>query len=226
MLALIWIQTVWHSDNILERFFFENVNFEKINRRQKKNKKLPRMQRIKQQITLQHVYFIWSFTSSQQFFSYVRIGLPGLNQYKQKLMCLAWGQNTVARVRLESATPQSWVKHSTTEPLCSITACDYPPLNTKEHMVNVLKFRTLFSFFSQIKRLVIRTGNHKILVRIANRKDLDKTTQSWDSGYISSNPCALLKKQSDLGLHCLFRPFWLAISVRCFRTSTVANNTD
>ena len=34
-------------------------------------------------------------------------------------MCLAQGQNTVTRVRLEPAAPRSQVKHSTTEPLCS-----------------------------------------------------------------------------------------------------------
>ena len=29
MLGLIWIQTVWHSDSIPGRIFFENVHFEK-----------------------------------------------------------------------------------------------------------------------------------------------------------------------------------------------------
>ena len=33
------------------------------------------------------------------------------------LMCLAQGHNAVNEVRLESATPQSRVKHCTTEPL-------------------------------------------------------------------------------------------------------------
>ena len=29
MLALIWVQTVWHSDSVPERFFFfHKVNFE------------------------------------------------------------------------------------------------------------------------------------------------------------------------------------------------------
>ena len=41
--------------------------------------------------------------------------------------------------------------------------------------------------------LVIRAGTHKMLVRIANREDP--------------------QKQSDLGLLCLFRPFWQATSV-------------
>ena len=40
-------------------------------------------------------------------------------------------------------------------------------------MVNVLKFRTPFSFCSQI-----RTGIQKMLVRIANREDLDQTASS------------------------------------------------
>ena len=38
---------------------------------------------------------------------------------KQGLMCLAQGHKTVRPVRLETATPQSRVKHSTTEPLRS-----------------------------------------------------------------------------------------------------------
>ena len=54
---------------------------------------------------------------SQQFFSYVGTGIPGL---KQGLMCLAQGHNTVMLVRLEPTTPLSRVKHSTTEPLHSL----------------------------------------------------------------------------------------------------------
>ena len=50
-------------------------------------------------------------------------------------MCLAQGHNTETLVRLEPAAPQSRVKHSTTEPLCSL----------------------------------------KMLVRIANRGDPDRT---------------------------------------------------
>ena len=34
----------------------------------------------------------------------------------------------------------------------------------------------------------------------------------------------LLQKQSDLGLHCLSRPFWQAASVLNFRTFTVLKN--
>ena len=51
--------------------------------------------------------------------------------------------------------------------------------------VNVLKFRTLFSFCS-----------HNMFVRIANRKD------------------------PDLGLHCLSRPFWQATCVQNFTILT------
>ena len=46
--------------------------------------------------------------------------------------------------------------------------------------------------------LGFRAGINKILVRIANRVDLDKT---------------------DLGLPCLSRPFWQATNVRNFRAS-------
>ena len=35
-------------------------------------------------------------------------------------MCLAQGHNVVTQGRLESAAPPSRVKHSTTEPLCSL----------------------------------------------------------------------------------------------------------
>ena len=58
-----------------------------------------------------------------------------------------------------------------------------------------------FLFLFSNKMLVRRTGIDKMLVRIANRKDL-------------------LQKQSDLGLHCLSMPFWKANSVRNFTTFT------
>ena len=35
MLYLIWVQTVWHSDGIPERIFFEKVNFEKKEKKKK-----------------------------------------------------------------------------------------------------------------------------------------------------------------------------------------------
>ena len=60
--------------------------------------------------------------------------------------------------------------------------------------VNVLKFRTLFSFCYE-KKLFIK----KMLERIANNEDPDQTAFSEQSD--------LCKKQSDLGLHWLFRPF-------------------
>ena len=53
--------------------------------------------------------------------------------------------------------------------------------------------------------VVIRTGIHKMLVRIANREDPYQTTL-------------------DLGLHFLSRPFfWQATSVQNFRTFTLVN---
>ena len=42
--------------------------------------------------------------------------------------------------------------------------------------VKILKFRTLFSFCSQM--LVIRAGSHKMFFRIANREDPDQTASS------------------------------------------------
>ena len=53
---------------------------------------------------------------SQRFFSHVRTGRTGLTRTKQRIKSLAQGHNTVPPVRLEPATPQSRVKHPTTEP--------------------------------------------------------------------------------------------------------------
>ena len=44
----------------------------------------------------------------------------GLTSTKQGLRWLAQGHNAVVPVRLKLATPQSQVKHSTTEPLRSL----------------------------------------------------------------------------------------------------------
>ena len=63
-------------------------------------------------------------------------------------MCLAQGQNTVTPVRLEPTAPRSRVKHSTTEPLCSLNCWSSA-----------------------------RAGIHRI-VRIANREDPDQTASS------------------------------------------------
>ena len=68
------------------------------------------------------------------------------------------------------------------------------------HKLNVLKFRTLFSLFSN-KTLIFMAGIHKFLVKTASREDPDQT----------------LQKQFDLGLSCLLRPFWQGTSVRNFR---------
>ena len=48
-------------------------------------------------------------------FSYIGTGLPGLNQYLARINVLARGHNAVMPLRLEPM-----VKHSTTEPLCSL----------------------------------------------------------------------------------------------------------
>ena len=45
-----------------------------------------------------------------------------------------------------------------------------------------------------------------MLARIANREDPDQT-------------------QSGLGLHCLSRPLWQALSVRNFRIFTISNGS-
>ena len=58
-------------------------------------------------------------------------------------------------------------------------------------MVDIINFPTLLFLFSN-KVMVCKAGIHNMLVRIANRKALIRL---------------LLQKQSDLGLHCLFRHF-------------------
>ena len=75
--------------------------------------------------------------------------------------------------------------------------------------VNVLKFWTLFSFFSQIKCLLLWLEFSKCLSEKQTRKAMIRL---------------LLQKQSDLGLHCLPMPFWQATSVWNFRTFTVYEN--
>ena len=78
--------------------------------------------------------------------------------------------------------------------------------------LNVLKFRTLLSFYSQ-KMLIIRAGTHKTHVRIANREDPDQTADEE----------AVI--QSDLGLHCLSRPFWQATSTQNFKCFKILNTS-
>ena len=54
--------------------------------------------------------------------------------------------------------------------ITSVIICVWFTPRKKDIYSNILKFRTLFSFFSQI---VIRAGIRKMSVRIANREDLD-----------------------------------------------------
>ena len=56
---------------------------------------------------------------NQQFFSYVWMGLPVLNQYWARINVSCSRTQRSDAIGLEPATPQSWVKHSTTEPLHS-----------------------------------------------------------------------------------------------------------
>ena len=66
--------------------------------------------------------FVWfdSVPSSQQFFSYDWQVFLGWTSAKRILTCLAQGHNTVMPLRLEPLAPRSPVKHSITEPLCSL----------------------------------------------------------------------------------------------------------
>ena len=68
------------------------------------------------------------------------------------------------------------------------------------------KVSNTFLYLFSNKMWNIKDGIHKILVRIATGKTLIRL---------------LLQKQSDLGLHCLPKPFLLMTSVQNFRTSTI-----
>ena len=48
-------------------------------------------------------------------------------------------------------------------------------ISSYKPMVNVLEFQNTFHFLFTYKMLVIRTGIHKMLVRIANREDPHQT---------------------------------------------------
>ena len=72
----------------------------------------------------------------KQYFSYKGAGLPGLNQYLARINVLAQGHNTVTPVRLESAAPWSWVKHSTTE----------PPRSLRWYVIVTFPYRTHLRF--------------------------------------------------------------------------------
>ena len=66
----------------------------------------------------------------QQSFSYKGRVFLGLTSTKLGLMCLAQGHNAVTPVMLEPAAPRSRVKHSTTEPLRSLS-CHGPTVNSE-----------------------------------------------------------------------------------------------
>ena len=73
-------------------------------------------------------------------------------------------------------------------------------------MVNVLKFLTLVSFHFLIKCCFSGIDFTKCLSESQTGKTLIRL---------------LLQKQSDLGLSCVYRPFWQATSVQNIRTFTV-----
>ena len=84
--VLIWIQTVWHCDGTYWNNFSKMLILKNISRGQQKHEKWPSMQSM-QPGTIFFLYLFWFFflfdslRPSQQFFSYVGTGLPGLNQY-------------------------------------------------------------------------------------------------------------------------------------------------
>ena len=56
-------------------------------------------------------------------------------------MCFAHGHNTMMPVRLEPAAPRSRVKHSTTEPLCSLNHQTETAKSKLEMLVMMLRLQ-------------------------------------------------------------------------------------
>ena len=65
------------------------------------------------------VVFCFSFSMSQSTTYQLCLDRSSI---KQELMCLAQGHNAVLPVRFKSATSPFFVKHTTTEPLCSLNS--------------------------------------------------------------------------------------------------------
>ena len=82
--------------------------------------------------------------------------------------------------------------------------------------VNVLKFRTLFPFYSQIKCWFSVLG----FTRCLSEKQTGKVPRKM----VQTQIRLLLKKQSDQGLHHFSMHFWKATCVRNFRKFTVTNS--
>ena len=96
-------------------------------------------------------------------------------------MCLAQVRNTVTLVRLEPAVPGSRVKHSTTEPLCSLSLQDASKFRlTVQSLYNTHHYNmdldiTLSSCGSQ----------HFLPCRILQRNYRKMTISSWSFSYNS-----------------------------------------
>ena len=110
---------------------------------------------------------VWfdSLRPSQKFSVILGWVFLGWTSTKQGLMCLAQEQITVTSVRLELTAPQSQVKHSTTEPLCSLISLVYTG-NPK--MGTLTTSRWACALITKIKRNFrdLRTVNLDIFLRI------------------------------------------------------------
>ena len=122
-------------------------------RRQKSIKNFPACKELNSK--LHYSMFVWfdSLRPSQQFFSYVRIDFPLLNQYWARI------NGSCSRTQ-HSGAGEAWTRNPSVLSQAFYhwaTVLHYSlwlsTLNTKEHRVNVLKFWTLFSFFSQTRQI-------------------------------------------------------------------------
>ena len=102
--------------------------------------------------------------------------------------------------RIKSESISKNVHQNPTANHYAITNISYLKLNYGK----CSKISNTFLFLFSVKMLIFSAGINKILVR------LSKTGKTLIR--------LLLQKQSDLGLHCLHRPYWQSASVRNFRT--------
>ena len=89
------------------------------------------------------VCLIWFFTSQSTIFQLHRDWSSWVEPVlSQDYMCLAQGHNTVTPVRLEPTALRSRVKHSTTEPLGSLSLCPWARHFTLSYIVLVWPKKT------------------------------------------------------------------------------------
>ena len=93
--------------------------------------------------------------------------------------------------------------------------------------VNVLKFRTLFFFCSQIKCwFSVVDGSHKMLVWIANREDIDQTASGSALFVLTFLPGNLCSKISKINSPFLFMNLFKGLFVLYINLAVLQQGVD